>query len=59
MVTDLSKVPRKSIPVVRGRDGLQYYRLDCTIRMTMEDDVLKFELIYHGKGYGKVEPKFE
>lgn len=59
LVSDLSLAPRSAVPVVKGRDGLKYYRVGFTVRMTIEDDVLKFELLYWGTWYVMVDPKFE
>lgn len=52
---DLSSVPAWKWEVVVGQAGVEYYRLEFLINLTIENEVLKFELIHGGKSYGEVK----
>lgn len=56
---DLSMIPVSSWPVVTSDKGKEYYRMSVSIKVTILDDVLKFELMHNGKSYGEVKTEYK
>jgi hypothetical protein len=46
-------------PQDTDENGVRYYRVTFTVKATMVNDVLKFELFYKGLSYGEVTARFE
>ena len=44
-------------PFVNADEGL--YKIHFSIELTIQDDVLKFELVHKGKKYGEVKTKYQ
>jgi hypothetical protein len=58
LYSDLSAVAKQTLPVVSGVDGNKYYRVNYSIKMTMESDVLKFELVVGSRSYGEATTRY-
>jgi hypothetical protein len=59
LVADLASIPRSDYKRVTSDTGVHYYEVDFSIRATMVDDILKFELFRRRKSYGEVTARFE
>ena len=55
---DLSRIPIKKIPKVKGADGKMYYKLDYAIQVTYMSAYTTYELIYDRVNYGLVTSEY-
>ena len=55
---DLSQFPKWSFSKERGRDGMEYYKLDFDIEMILHSANISFHLMYQGKRYHTVQTEF-
>jgi hypothetical protein len=57
--SDLSAIPEGEIPVKRGDDGEDYYKIEYQIMVAFFSAHMEFSLWYNGKQYGKVSGQFD
>ena len=55
---DLSRIPEKKIPKIRGADGKMYYKVDYAIQVTYLSAYTRYELIYDRVNYGLVTSEY-
>lgn len=55
---DLSRIPDKKIPKIKGADGKTYYKLDYAIQVTYMSAYTTYELIYGGMNYGLITSEY-
>lgn len=56
---DLTIIPESSWPVVTSEKGKEYFKMSFSIKVTILDDMLKFELMHEGKSYGEVKTEYK
>lgn len=59
LIADLSPIPASEWDIVVSEDVYEYYRLQFSVNLTIQDEVLMFELIHNGISYGEVRTKYE
>lgn len=55
---DLSRIPEKKIPKMKGADGKVYYKVDYAIQVTYLSAYTRYELIYDHVNYGLVTSEY-
>lgn len=55
---DLSRIPDKKIPKIKGADGKTYYKLDYAIQITYMSAYTTYELIHGRVNYGSVTAEY-
>lgn len=55
---DLSRIPEKKIPKMKGADGKVYYKVDYAIQVTYLSAYTVYELIYDRVNYGLVTSEY-
>lgn len=55
---DLSRIPDKKIPKIKGADSKTYYKLDYVIQVTYMSAYTTYELIHGGVNYGSVTAEY-
>jgi hypothetical protein len=56
---DLSGIDSSKFNHITSDDGNSYYCIEYDLRMTLEDEMLRFELIFEKKSYGHVTAEFD
>jgi len=56
---DLSAVPTSKFGCQKNSDGNWYYKIDFDLTMTIDGEVIKFEVLYQGTSYGLVTTQFD
>ena len=51
--SDLSRVPTSKFEK-KWASGVQWYIINYNLRMTIENEVIAFELLFDGRSYGRV-----
>ena len=55
---DLSRIPPKKIPRIKGADGKMYYTVDYAIQVTYLSAYTSYELVSGGVNYGLVTSEY-
>ena len=55
---DLSRLPEKKIPKMKGADGKVYYKVDYAIQVTYMSAYTTYELIYGRVNYGLITSEY-